>query len=157
MLLTQSWVFIVHDERCSKKTEKHAPSQAGLKFRGWGGNYGEPELVGKQGVMDKWNAVPRITNLARRGWRCPRPWQTCWSLCKRRRRRPRAGRSELSGCRWSPWPGWAASRCPSVSTPGCRRVTVERWAHRSGDVMQDLKHGRKSLQISYLNKLNNKV
>lgn len=71
------------------------------------------------------NDVPRITNLARRGWHCPRPWRTCWSQCRRRRPRPRAGRFELSGCRWNPWPGWAASRCPFGSTPECKLVTVE--------------------------------
>lgn len=42
MLLTQSCVFIVHDEGCSQ-TERHAPLQAGAFGRGWGG-------VGSEGV-----------------------------------------------------------------------------------------------------------
>lgn len=35
---------------------------------------------------------------ARRAWRCPRPYPTCWSRCRCRRRRPRAARAAGSGC-----------------------------------------------------------
>lgn len=110
-----------------KKKKKHASLQAGgrLKFRGREATGARAGRVAGGVMGHGGNGVPRITNLARRGWHCPRPWQTCWSPCKRRCLRPRAGRSELSGCRWSPWPGWAASRYPSGSTPVCKLVTVE--------------------------------
>lgn len=75
---------------------QHSKLRWGLGFR-VGVSLWEPELVGWKGVMGA-NLVPQITNLARRGWRCPHPWQTCWSQCKRRRLHPRAGHSELSGC-----------------------------------------------------------
>lgn len=63
----ESCVLTAHKE----EAEKHAPYQAEGGEGGCVGGRGltgEPELVG-------WRveAVPRITNLARRGWLCPRP------------------------------------------------------------------------------------